>query len=64
VIAAMSRTLRQDLLRVFDPAEIVRYLVDQGAVDGKTGYAECSEDGFPLAVGLAVIERLRALVLF
>jgi hypothetical protein len=30
-------------------------------VDGKTGCAECSEDGFPLAVGLTVIERLRAL---
>ena len=63
VIAAMSRTLHQDLFGGFDPAEIVRYLVEQGAVDGKTGYAECSEDGFPLAVGLTIIDRLRALVL-
>jgi hypothetical protein len=61
IIAALSRELGQDLLGHFDPVEIVRYLVDRGAVDGKTGYAECSEDGFPLAVGLTVIERLRAL---
>ncbi len=62
VIAAMSRTLHQDLFRLFDPVEIVRHLVERGAVDGKTGYAECSEDGFPLAVGLTIIERLRELV--
>jgi hypothetical protein len=61
MIAAMSCELRQDLFRLFDPVEIVRHLVDRGAVDGKTGYAECSEDGFPLAVGLAIIERLRDL---
>jgi len=62
IIAALSRELDQDLFRYFDPVEIVRYLVDRGAVDGKTGYAECSEDGFPLAVGLTIIERLRALI--
>jgi hypothetical protein len=62
IIAAMSRELRQDLFNVFDTVEIVRHLVARGAVDGKTGYAECSEDGFPLAVGLTIIERLRALI--
>jgi hypothetical protein len=61
VIAAMSCKLRQDLFCFFDPVEIVRHLVERGAVDGKTGYAECSEDGFPLAVGLTIIERLRKL---
>ena len=61
MIAAMSCELHQDLFRFFDPVEIVRFLVERGAVDGKTGYAECSEDGFPLAVGLTIIERLRAL---
>jgi hypothetical protein len=61
MIAAMSRELGQDLFGLFDPVEIVRHLVDRGAVDGKTGYAECSEDGFPLAVGLTIIERLRKL---
>jgi hypothetical protein len=61
IIAAMSCELHQDLFRLFDVAEIVRHLVDRGAVDGKTGYAECTEDGFPLAAGLAIIERLRKL---
>ena len=61
IIAALSRELRQDLFSSFDPIEIVKYLVDRGAVDGKTGYAECSEDGFPLAVGLSIIEQLRTL---
>jgi hypothetical protein len=61
IIAAMSRELHQDLFGCFEPEEIVRYLVDRGAVDGKTRSAEYSEDGFPLAVGLRVIERLRAL---
>jgi hypothetical protein len=41
--------------------EIVRHLVDRGAVDGKTGVAECTEDGFPLAVGLSIITQLREL---
>jgi hypothetical protein len=61
IIAAMSLELNQDLFSSFGAVEIVRYLVDRGAVDGKTGYAECSEDGFPLAVGLDIIEQLRAL---
>lgn len=62
IIAAMSRQLRRDLFSCFEPMDIVRYLVDRGAVDGKTGCAECSEDGFPLAIGLGIIERLRALM--
>ena len=60
IIAAISRDLRQDLFSTFDPMEIVRYLVERGAVDGKTGSAECSEDGFPLTVGLSIIAQLRA----
>jgi len=60
IIAATSRELRRDLFSLFEPVEIVRYLVDRGAVDGKTGVAECTEDGFPLAIGLTIIERLRA----
>jgi hypothetical protein len=61
IIAAMSRELRQDLFSLFEPVEIVRHLVDRGAVDGKTGAAECTEDGFPLAVGLSIITQLREL---
>ena len=62
IIAAMSRELHQDLFSLFDPVEIVQYLVDHGAVDGKTGAAECTEDGFPLTVGLSIIAQLRELV--
>jgi hypothetical protein len=62
IIAAMSRELHQDLFSLFDPVEIVRHLVTWGAVDGKTGCAEPSEDGFPLSVGLSIIERLRRLL--
>ena len=57
----MSRELHQDLFSLFDPVEIVRHLVDRGAVDGKTGVAECTEDGFPLAAGLSIIAQLREL---
>jgi hypothetical protein len=59
ILAAMARVTRLDLLGWFEPLEIVRFLIDRGAVDGVTGYAECTEDGLPLAVGLSVIERLR-----
>lgn len=62
IIAAMSRELGRDLFEGFDPADVVRRLVDRGAVDGKTGCAECSEDGFPLDVGIEIIGRLRALL--
>jgi len=61
IIAAMARDMKQDLLGWFDPIDIVRFLVERGAVDGITGYAECSEDGFPLAVGLSIITQLREL---
>jgi len=61
IIAAMKSELRQDLFSLFDPVAIVRHLVDRGAVDGKTGVAECTEDGFPLAVGLSIVAQLREL---
>jgi hypothetical protein len=61
IIAAMGREVGQDLFGLFDPREIVEYLVGRGAVDGKTGCADYSEDGFPLDVGMAVIDKLRAL---
>jgi len=61
IIAAMSRELNQDLFSLFDPVAIVRQLVDRGAVDGKTGAAECTEDGLPLAVGLSIVAQLREL---
>jgi hypothetical protein len=56
IIAAMTAK-SADLFSLFDPVGIVQYLVDRGAVDGKTGAADCTEDGFPLAVGLSIITR-------
>jgi hypothetical protein len=62
VIAALCRLLKKDLFQVFDPKTIADYLVDNGCVDGVTNRQESSEDGFPISVGLAIIEQLRDLV--
>jgi hypothetical protein len=62
IVAAMARETGEDLLSLFDPAAIARFLVDGGAVDGMTGCAVPTEDGFPLEVGLAVIAALRKCV--
>jgi hypothetical protein len=59
ILAAMSRGLGQDLLGAFDPREAAAWLVARGAVDGATGAAEPTEDGFPLTVGMEIIRRLR-----
>lgn len=59
LIAALSERVGKDLFRAFDPIAILDYLVRQGAVDGTTGIAECTEDGFPLDVGLGIIAQLR-----
>ncbi len=61
IIACMGLLAGQDLFVLFDPLEILRELVDRGAVDGCTCAASCTEDGFPLAAGLERIERLRSL---
>jgi hypothetical protein len=63
IIAEICRATGQDLFAAFDPAEIFAHLVDRGAVDGLTGKAEASEDGFPLSVGLSLLAELRALCL-
>lgn len=59
VLAVMSHTLQYDLFTLFDPETITAYLVENGAIDGVTKRAECSEDGFPLAVGLSIIAQLQ-----
>jgi hypothetical protein len=59
MLAVMSHTLQQDLFTLFDLETITMYLVKNGAIDGVTKRAECSEDGFPLAVGLSIIVQLR-----
>lgn len=62
VIAVLSKVLNRDLFKVFDPQTIADYLVDNGCVDGITTRNESSEDGFPISVGLDIIEQLRNLV--
>lgn len=59
VIAAMSHILGRDLFSSFDPESILEYLVANGSVDGLTTRPEYSEDGFPIAVGLSIIDKLR-----
>ena len=59
VIAAMSRILHRDLFNLFDAESILDYLVANGSVDGLTTRSGYSEDGFPITVGLSIIDRLR-----
>ena len=62
VIAALCRLLNRDLFGIFDPETIASYLVDNGCVDGLTTRQESSEDGFPISVGMSIIQQLRDLV--
>jgi hypothetical protein len=54
--------LNRDLFTVFNPETIAGYLVDNGCVDGVTTRNESSEDGFPISVGMDIIQQLRDLV--
>ena len=63
IIAALCRQLNRNLFDIFDPQTIANYLVDNGCVDGVTTRQESSEDGFPISVGLEIIDQLRDLVL-
>ena len=62
VIAALCRLLNRDLFGIFNPETIANYLVDNGCVDGLTTRQESSEDGFPISVGMSIIQQLRDLV--
>ena len=62
VIAALCRLLNQDLFENFDPETVANYLVANGCVDGVTNRQESSEDGFPISVGISIIQQLRDLV--
>lgn len=59
IIAALSQLLKHDLFALFDVKQITEDLVAHGAVDGISGKPECTEDGFPLEVGLSLIAQLR-----
>jgi len=64
LVAAMSRQCGQDLLPTAEEAQsaIIR-IVDLGAVDGISGSAQYSVDGFTLDDSMQLLERLRAIVL-
>lgn len=63
VIAALCRLMEQDLFEDFDPETVADYLFANGCVDGVTTRREPSEDGFPISVGMSIIQQLRDLVL-
>jgi hypothetical protein len=59
VIALMSHHLQKDLFALINPEAIANYLVENGCVDGVTRRQGLSEDGFPIAVGISMINQLR-----
>ncbi|MSQ16299.1 MAG: DUF4392 domain-containing protein [Dehalococcoidia bacterium] len=63
LVAALSRLVGRNLLPTVEhETELVRYLVDHGAVDGTTGQREYRVDGFTLEENGRALERLRGLV--
>ena len=61
VVALMSHHLQKDLFALIDPEAIASHLVENGCVDGITRRQELSEDGFPITVGVSIINKLRNL---
>lgn len=59
VIALMSHRLKKDLLSLIQPEAIAGDLLVNGSVDGVTNRRELSEDGFPISVGVNIIQQLR-----
>jgi hypothetical protein len=62
VIAMLCRQLKRDLFARVDAAATARYLLANGCVDGVTSRQELTEDGFPILVGISIIEQLKQLV--
>jgi hypothetical protein len=62
VIALMSHHLQKDLFDLINTEAIANYLVENGCVDGVTNRQELSEDGFPIAVGISIIKKLRNII--
>jgi len=59
VIALMGHQLKKDLLNLVQPEAIAGDLLANGSVDGVTNRRELSEDGFPISVGVNIIQQLR-----
>ena len=64
VIGVMSHLLNEDLFKRIDPKSIANFLMANGCVDGITHRSESTEDGFPLEVGIAIIDQIRNLISF
>jgi hypothetical protein len=62
VIAILSHILNKDLFDLIDPESVANYLVANGCVDGITSRSESTEDGFPLRVGISIINQVRSLI--
>ena len=59
VIALMGHELKKDLLNLIQTEAIAGDLLANGSVDGVTTRPELSEDGFPINVGVEIIQQLR-----
>ena len=63
LIAALSQLSNRNLLpSVEAEEELIRQMIDKGAVDGPTGAKEYAVDGFPLEENRQALERLHALL--
>lgn len=63
LVAAISRRTGQNLLPTVDGEEqLIKSMVDMGAVDGFTNKREYKVDGFPLAENSITLARLRELL--
>ena len=59
VIALMGHELKKDLLNLIQTEAIAGDLLANGSVDGVTTRPELSEDGFPIDVGVEIVQQLR-----
>jgi hypothetical protein len=63
LVAALSRLVGRNLLpSVEEDQRLIRFMVDQGAVDGATGQRQYCVDNFTLEENAAVLRRLHELV--
>ena len=64
IIAFLSLWHNEDLLARIDPVTILKYLSEQGSVDGVTRINELTEDGLTPSAGMAVIAEIRQAIGF
>jgi hypothetical protein len=62
VLAILSKQREEDMFRFINPQTTVEHLVANGCVDGVTMRLEHTEDGFPITIGIGIIDELRKLI--